>query len=60
MAGTNYKNGRLKNVNTAAKKNSLQSSWIKRLFDGNFHDWKILPLHIVQKSIEKNFIFHSN
>ena len=34
----NYKNGGLKNVRTADKINSLQSSWIKRLFDQNFHD----------------------
>ena len=34
----NYENGRLKNVNIAAKISSLQSSWIKRFFDGNFHD----------------------
>ena len=43
-----------------AKVNSLQSSWIKRLFDKNFHDWKILPLHIIHKSLGKKFVFHSN
>ena len=35
----NYENGGLKNVNIAAKISSLQSSWIKRLFDENFYDW---------------------
>ena len=32
----NYENGGLKNVNIAAKISSLQSSWIKKLFDENF------------------------
>ena len=55
-----YENGGLKNVNIAAKINSLQSSWIKKLFDENFHDWKIIPLHIIHKSLGKRFVFHSN
>ena len=49
----NYENGGLQNVNIAAKISSLQSSCIKRLFDENFHDWKILPLHIIHKSLGK-------
>ena len=56
----NYENGRLKNVSIAAKISSLQSSWIKRSFDENFHDWKILPLHIIHKSLGKKFVFYSN
>ena len=56
----NYKNGGLKNVNIAAKISSLQSSWIKRLFDENFHDWKILPHHIIHKSLGKTSMLHSN
>ena len=55
----NYENGGL-NVNIAAKISSLQSSWIKRLFDENCHDCKILPLHIIHKSLGKKFVFHSN
>ena len=39
----NYKNCALKNANIAAKISGLQSSWIKRLFDENFHEWKVLP-----------------
>ena len=54
----NYENGGLKNI--AVKISSLQSSWIKILFDENFHDWKILPLHIIYKSLGKKFVFHSN
>ena len=46
-----YENGWLKNVNVAAKISSLHRSWIKRLFDQNFNDWKTLPLHIIHKSL---------
>ena len=56
----NSENGGLKNVNIAAKISSLESSWIKRLFDETFHDWKILPLHIIHKSLGQKFVFHSN
>ena len=56
----NYENGGLKNVNIAAKISSFQSSWIKKLFDKNFHDWKTIPLHIIHKSLGKRFVFHSN
>ena len=56
----NYENGGLKNVIIAAKVSSLQSSWIKILFDKNFHDWKILPLQITHKSSAKKYVFHSN
>ena len=49
----NYENGGLKNINIAAKISSLQSSSIKRLFHENFHDWKILSLHIIHKSLGK-------
>ena len=43
----NYKNDALKSVSIAAKISSLKSFWIKRIFNGNFHDWKIRPLHII-------------
>ena len=49
----NYENGGLKNINIAAKISSLQSSWIKKLFNESFHDWKIIPLHIIHKSLGK-------
>ena len=31
----------LKNVDIFSKVVSLQCSWIKRLFDNNFHQWKL-------------------
>ena len=39
---------------------SLQCSWIRRLFDDNFHDWKIIPLFLIKKKFGENFKFHSN
>ena len=38
-----YENGELKSVDIFSKKISLQCSWIKRLYDGNFHLWKVIP-----------------
>ena len=35
-----YDNGGLKSVDFFSKIVSLQCSWIKRLFDNNFHQWK--------------------
>ena len=49
----NYKNDALKSVSTAAKISSLQSFWTKSVFNGNFHDWKIRPLHIIHESLGK-------
>ena len=45
------------NVNIVVKVSSLENFWIKRLFDGNSHDWKLLPLHITQKLLEKILYF---
>ena len=39
---------------------SLQCSWIKRLYDDSFHEWKIIPLHLISRTFGKSFIFHSN
>lgn len=50
----------LKSANVPFKIISLQCSWIKRLFDDNFHDWKIVPLHLIRRHFAKNFKFHSN
>ena len=39
---------------------SLHCSWIKRLYDDSFHEWKIIPLHLISRTFSKSFIFHSN
>ena len=55
-----YDNGGLKNVDVFSKIVSLQCSWIKRLFDNNFHQWKVIPLYLIRWYLGRNFKFHSN
>ena len=53
-----YDNGGLKNV--FSKVVRLQCSWIKRLFDNNFHQWKVISLYLIRWYLGRNFKFHSN
>ena len=39
---------------------SLQWSWVKKLFHDKHHDWKIIPLFLINKYFGKNFHFHPN
>ena len=55
-----YENCRLKNVDILSKVISLQCSWVKRLYDNLSHPWKIIPSHLINTDLEKNFKFHSN
>ena len=55
-----YKNGGLKNVDIRKNFIILQCSWIKGLHDELFHEWKIIPLHLISRRLGKSFIFHSN
>ena len=55
-----YKVGGLKNVDILCKIVSLQSSWVRRLYDDYFHEWKLIPLHLITMSFESKFKFHSN
>ena len=48
-----YENGGLKNVDIFSKVVSLQCSGIKRLFDSNFHQWKLIPLYLIRKHLGK-------
>ena len=52
--------GGIKNVDLRNKAISMQCSWVKRLFEDDFHDWKILPLFLIDKHLGKNFKFHNN
>ena len=54
-----YENGGLKNVDIWNKVNSLQCSWVKRLYDDCFHEGKI-PLYQLNKTFGPSFKFHSN
>ena len=55
-----YENGDLKNVDIRSKINSLQSSWVKRLYDDCFHEWKIILFYQLNKTFGPSFKFHSN
>ena len=39
---------------------SIQCSWVKRFFEDDFHDWKVIPLFLIGKHLGKNFKFHNN
>ena len=54
----NYEQVGLKSVNIFSKIVSLQSSWIQKLYDNRFHEWKIVPLNLLNRYLGNNF--HSN
>ena len=39
-----YEWGGLKKVDVDTKLRSIRISWLKRLFDNNYHPWEIIPL----------------
>ena len=55
-----YEYGGLKNVDIFSKVVSLQCSRLKRLFNKNSHQWKVIPLYLICQYLRKNFKFHSN
>ena len=48
----------LRNAHINKKIASLQCSWIKRLYDDSFHEWKLTPLHLINTTITPVFKFH--
>ena len=52
--------GSFKNVDIRNKITSIQFSWLKRLFEDDFHVWKIIPLFLIDKHLGKNFKFYNN
>ena len=42
-----FATGGLKNVDINTKIASLQCSWIKQLYDDSFHEWQLIPLHLI-------------
>ena len=50
-----YKGGGLKNIDILNKIISLQCSWIRRLYDNSFHEWKLIPLFLIKKFFNFNF-----
>ena len=55
-----YKDGDLKSTEIEHKIASLKCSWVKWLYTGNFHEWKIIPLQYINKLFGKTIRFHSN
>ena len=55
-----YENEGLKNVDIESKMISLRCSWVKRLYDESFHEWKVIPNYLITKALGDNFRFHSN
>ena len=56
----NHENVGPKNVDILYKVVCLQCSWIKRLYDNNSHNWKVILLHMIIQKLGKKFLFHSN
>ena len=55
-----FKHGGMKNVNIQKKIISLQCSWVRRLYEDSFHEWKITLLKLIKKFFGSHFKFHSN
>ena len=55
-----FEKGGIKNVDLRNKIKSMQCSRVKRLFEDDFHNWKIIPLFLIGKHLVKNFKFHNN
>ena len=52
-----YEKGGLKNVDLRNKMTSIQCCWVKRLFADDFHDWKIIPVFLIDKILVRNSSF---
>ena len=50
----------LKNVDIPNKIIVAQCSWKRRLYDNSFHEWKLIPLYLTEKSFGRSFKFNSN
>ena len=55
-----YRNGSLKNVSLQSKLTSIQCSWVKTLFEDDFHGWKIITPFLICNHLGKNSKFHNN
>ena len=56
----NYKQCSFKCADVTFKIISRQCSWLKRLFDDSFHEWKVIPLFYIKKEFGNNFKYNSN
>ena len=57
----NFREGGLQKVGIRNKSTSRQITWVKRLYDDFFHEWKIIPLYLLKKTFGPSlFKFQSN
>ena len=55
-----FATGGLRKVYINTKIASLYFSWIKRLYHNNFHERKLIPLHLINTTITPAFKFHTS
>ena len=55
-----FATGDLTNVDINTKIVSLQCSWIKRLYGNSFHEWNLIPLHLIDTAIAPACKFHQD
>ena len=55
----NYEEGGYKDVDISTKLTGLKITWIRRLLDGNYHSWKIIPESLFAP-IDGYSFFHFN
>ena len=53
-----FATGGLTNVDINTKIAGIQCPWVKRLYEDNFHEWKLIPLHLANAAITPAFKFH--
>ena len=54
-----YEDGGLKDIDIFYKIISLQCSWIRGLFDANFHDLKVIPLFLIKKKFQELYLLRT-
>ena len=57
---TTFEDGGLKSVDVKLKIISLHCSLVKKIYNGNYHDWKVIRLYFISKYFGKNFHFLSD
>ena len=55
-----FKTDGLRNIDINTKITSCQCCWIKWLHDANFHEWTLIPLHLIHAFITFAFKFHQS
>ena len=56
---SSYANGGYNSVDVESKIHAIRISWIKRLLEPDFHQWKLIP-NVIYQNIGGLSVFHSN